>query len=85
MLDRSAEWFYEHREALHARGMPKELDLPGRRRYPRAQIDAWLAGHDKRALAGKQPPQPANDAAPVPAGEDAVWDSYLRSHYAAAR
>ena len=83
LLDRGAEWFYEHREQLQARGMPAPLDLPGHRQWSRAQIDAWLAGVDKRAVAGKLPLRPANDAAPVPAPEAAAWEPYLRQVYAA--
>ncbi len=77
LLRRSTQWFYEHRVALHAKGMPAPLALPGQPRWARTQIDAWLAGWhfgNKAILA-------ANDPAPQPAPEGALWVPFLQQAY----
>lgn len=77
MLGRSSEWVREHREKLHARGMPRRLDMPGHPRYPRAQVDAWVRGY-----LGIASLVPANDAAPPAAPEQDQWQPFLRQVYA---
>lgn len=83
-LGRNSDWFYDHKRALLAKGMPAPLALPGQPRWSKLQIDAWLAGVDQRAIAGRLPLAPANDAAPSSAPEGERWVPFLRQIYAGA-
>ena len=64
-------------EKLYRKGFPESLTL-GRYRFPKAKVDAFMAGR-------KPLPDPANDAAPLaPAGvED--WQRLLHSTYSQSR
>lgn len=42
-IGRSSEWFREHRHRLHAEGFPLALPGGGHPRYPKAEVDAWVA------------------------------------------